>query len=69
MTACDCPQCAPPPVLKKSFEKRVLALAKECYYARPTFCDPYTWSDALSDATDIILASDFECSIKEITND
>ena len=40
----------------QSFEQRVVALAKVLIGNAPN-ADPYTWSDALSDATDIIIAS------------
>lgn len=49
------------PTLKRPFEKRVVDLANSLYVERPRlfYEDPeYTYSDAISDAIDIIIAGD-----------
>lgn len=54
-TSGSSPACDPPP---PSFEDRVIDLAKVLVENATSF--PYTWSQALADATDIIIAETFQ---------
>ena len=49
-----------PPTPSKPFEDRVVDIAGVLYRNRPYAATEYTWAEALMNALDIIIASEFE---------